>query len=59
MREWLTVKKFLAAHEGILGRTALYERIRDGTLPSIRLGRRILLPADALDTLLPCVRPKK
>lgn len=59
MREWLTVKQFLVAHHGTLGRTALYQRISDGTLPSIRLGRIILLPADALDTLLPPSGPNR
>lgn len=29
----------------------LERRLKDGTLPSIRIGRRILIPADALERL--------
>ena len=35
-----------------LGRTAVYERLRDGSLPSVRLGNRIFIPRAALEELL-------
>lgn len=50
--QWLTVKDFLIKHRGIVGRSAVYERLHDGSLPSIRLGRKILIPADALERVL-------
>lgn len=38
-----------AAHIGI---NQVYARIKDGTLPHVRLGRTILIPDDALDRLV-------
>ncbi len=35
-----------------LGRNTTYDLISKGKLPSVRLGRRILIPKDALDRLL-------
>ena len=35
-----------------IGRTAAYEAVRLGTIPSVRIGRRILIPTTALDRLL-------
>ena len=49
--EWMTVKEFLVQHKGKLGRSFVYERLRDGSLPSVRLGRKILLRADVLQHL--------
>jgi excisionase family DNA binding protein len=51
-RQWLTVNEFLEAFKGQVGRSSLYEHLRDGSLPSVRIGRKILIPADALDRLL-------
>lgn len=53
MQEFLTVKQFLAINKGRLGRSMLYERIRDGTIPAVHIGKRkILIPCNALDRLL-------
>ena len=35
-----------------LSRGAMYEAVRTGQIPSIRIGRRILIPCAALDRLL-------
>lgn len=35
-----------------LGRGTTYEQIRQGAIPSIRFGRRLLVPKAALDKLL-------
>ncbi|MDA0221347.1 MAG: helix-turn-helix domain-containing protein [Proteobacteria bacterium] len=35
-----------------IGRNAAYEGVRAGTIPSIRIGKRILIPNVALDQLL-------
>ena len=52
MQNWLTVREFLTLHQGMVSKNTVYDRIRDKTLPSIRLGRKILIPADALDRVL-------
>ena len=49
-REWLTVQGFLKRFP--LARTHVYEKVRDGTIPSVRIGRRILIPTDVLDQML-------
>ena len=51
-QRWSTVNEFLDAHKGHIGRSSLYERLRDRSIPSIRIGRKILIPSDALDRLL-------
>lgn len=49
--QWLTPTAFLRKHPEI-GRNTLYERMRDGTIPHIRVGpRKILIPADALEQI--------
>ena len=35
-----------------LGRTATYQAVRSGEIPSIRIGNRILVPKVALESLL-------
>jgi excisionase family DNA binding protein len=51
-REWLTVKQFLKRYEGKVSRSTVYDRVRDRSLPSVKLGRKILIPSDALDQIL-------
>lgn len=41
-----------AAHVLGIGRGLAYEMVRQGRLPSLRLGRRIVIPARSLDALL-------
>ena len=50
-REWLTVARFRERNPQ-LGKNLVYEAVRDGRLPSIRIGGKILIPSDALDQLL-------
>jgi excisionase family DNA binding protein len=50
-REWLTVARFRERNPH-LGKNLVYEAVRDGRLPSIRIGGKILIPSDALDQLL-------
>ncbi len=50
--DWLTVAQFISRFKGTVSRNFVYDRIRDGTIPSVRLGKKILIPADALDRLL-------
>ncbi len=50
-RPWLDVPE--AGHLGFgLGRSASYDAVRRGDLPSIRIGRRIVVPTAALRRLL-------
>ena len=50
--EWLSVREFHARYRGKIGITNIYARLKDGSLPSVRVGRRILIPSDALARLL-------
>lgn len=52
MTEWLPAREFLARYQGIIGRTAFYEGVRSGDIPSIRVGKKILVPSDAFDQRL-------
>ena len=49
---WLTVRQFLSRHDKQIGRTKLYELIKAREIPFVRIGRKVLLPADLLDRLL-------
>jgi excisionase family DNA binding protein len=51
-REVLTVDE--AAKVLRLGRSAAYKAVRAKEIPSIRIGRRILVPVAALDDKLRC-----
>jgi excisionase family DNA binding protein len=46
----LTVEQ--VARELGIGRNAAYEGVRSGQIPSIRIGKRLLIPRIALDRLL-------
>jgi excisionase family DNA binding protein len=48
-REWLTVAQF--KERTPLGRNLIYEAVREGGLPFIKVGGKILIPSDALDRL--------
>ena len=54
-RRWYSVEEFWreARRQGApISRGVAYEGVRTGRIPSVRLGRRIAIPADALDRLL-------
>lgn len=48
--EYFTISEFSSI--STLSRMTLHRRIADGTIPSIKVGRRRLIPADALNHLL-------
>ena len=52
------MKEFLLPLEGKLSKNLVYEQIGAGNIPSIRIGRRILIPSDALDLMLAAVAEK-
>lgn len=48
----LTVSVTEAARLLGIGRTLAYDLVARGALPAVRLGRRVLIPRHAIDTLL-------
>ncbi len=48
--EWLTVREFCERFR--LSSTLVYQQVNGGLIPSIRVGGKILIRSDALDTLL-------
>ena len=50
--EWLTGAEFLVRNKGRIGRTKFYDLLAEGTIPSVRIGRKFLVPANALDRML-------
>ena len=55
--EWISVKQALQGPlKGKLSKNTVYEYIAEGVIPHVRVGRRILLPADALDRMLDAQR---
>jgi excisionase family DNA binding protein len=49
-RETLTVEE--AAVKLGIGRNSAYEGVRSGEIPSVRIGKRIVVPSRALERLL-------
>ena len=47
---FISVREFKEQHG--LSRNLVYEQLRKGVLPSVRLGGRILIPVDALEKLM-------
>lgn len=48
----LSVDQLLALEGWPLGRTATYDALRRGDIPSVRIGGRYLIPRQALERLL-------
>ena len=47
---FISVREFTKRHA--LSRNLVYEQLRKGVLPSVRLGGRILIPVDALQQMM-------
>jgi excisionase family DNA binding protein len=56
--EWTTVPKFLERHQGLISKNTLHNWIRQGCVPHLKIGRKILLPEDALDRMLEGARER-
>ena len=50
--QFITVKEFLEGLDGRLGRNTVYQAIVSGEIPSVRVGKRILLPKNVLQLML-------
>lgn len=57
MREFLSVDEFVERHrdpvtgQQRIGRDQVYRAIKAGQFPAVRIGRRLLVPSDALEQL--------
>ena len=50
--KWDTVEEFLELHKKRFGRNTLYEALRTKSIRSVRVGRRLLIPGNALNMAL-------
>jgi excisionase family DNA binding protein len=50
--QWATVPEFLRLHKGLVSKNTFYDWIREGRVPHLQLGRKILVPLNALDRML-------
>ena len=50
--KWVKPSEWLRLHPGLFGKDTFYARLRDGTIPCIKAGRKILVPEDLLDRML-------
>ena len=50
-RELTTVPKFLEVNKGLIAKNLVYASIADGTIPSVRIGNKILIYTDCLERL--------
>jgi excisionase family DNA binding protein len=48
---WLKPEEWLKENPGLIGRDTFYQRLRDGGIPCVRVGRRILVREDVLDLM--------
>ena len=49
---FLTVREFVEALGGRISQSVVYSAIKRGEIPSVRIGRRWLIPEDALTQML-------
>ena len=50
--EWMKASEWLRRHPGILVRTLFYARLKDGSVPCLKVGRTVLVPDDLLDRMM-------
>jgi hypothetical protein len=50
-RRWLSAKQWIDENPGFAGKNFVYDACRRGDLPSIRIGRKIFIPDDALEII--------
>ena len=50
--DWITVPEFFKRHKGLVAKNFVYEAVKDGRIPGLRLSRKkILIKADSFDIL--------
>ena len=51
-QKFITVREFVAALDGSVNKNTVYAALRRKEIPSVRIGRRWLIPEDALTQML-------
>ena len=49
--DWETTAEWLDRNKGLVSRSLFYRKVDEGIIPVLRVGRKILVRADALDRL--------
>jgi hypothetical protein len=47
--EWLSAAAWLRRHPEVFSRDTFYARLNDGTIPCLRVGKKLLVRDDVLD----------
>ena len=50
--QWMNAAEWLRQHPGVFGKDTFYARVSDGSIPSLKIGRKVLVPEDLLDRML-------
>jgi hypothetical protein len=50
--EWMKASEWLRRHPGIFGKDTFYARLKDGSVPCLKVGRTVLVPDDLLDRMM-------
>ena len=48
---WIRSAEWLETHKHLMGRSSFYDAIRRNLIPHVKVGRKILVPQDALDRM--------
>ena len=49
--KWLTIAEFMSSYP-LFSRTFVYSNINNGRIPAVKIGGKILIPANVLDQML-------
>jgi hypothetical protein len=49
---WMNAAEWLRRHPGVFGKDTFYARLRDGSIPCVKAGRKILVREDLLDLMM-------
>ncbi len=49
---WMNAAVWLRRHPGVFGRDTFYARLKDGCIPCVKRGRKILVREDVLDMMM-------
>jgi hypothetical protein len=50
--EWVKAAEWIRRHPGVFGRDTFYSRVRDGSIPCLRVGRTVLVPDNLLERMM-------
>lgn len=49
---WMSAAEWIRRHPGVFGKDTFYARLRDGSIPCVKAGRKILVREDLLDLMM-------